>query len=411
MNAKDRDVLRELAKEIAEIAALPVQQETISLWKALNGLKPVRPMVTIDQVAWHEMNVDGELTLRTKDEFCRDIETRLRRTLYQWKHMRVDMVVEPFIDIRKVIRGDDFGIQTIDETAVTDAANDVVGHRFIDQLATGDDLHKIRMPVVSLDEAGTAEVEAKAHEVFDGILTVRMQGRQTLFFAPWDRIVTWHGPENTLMDLAMRPDFMHRVMARLTDAYLSMLDQLEEKGLLGHSQGVVHCSGAYTDDLPAPGFDASRPRARDLWTPGMSQIFSSVSPAMHKEFDIDYSVRWYSRFGLVYYGCCEPLDGKMDIVRTIPHLRKVSMSPWVDVERGAGGIGRDFVFDRKPSPAFLARDSWDPWAVRRDLAETMEACKRHGCPLEYNLKDISTVRYQPQRLWEWADVAMRLVKG
>ena len=25
------------------------------------------------------------------------------------------------------------------------------------------------------------------------------------------------------------------------------------------------------------------------------------------------------------------------------------------------------------------------------------------------LKDISTVRYQPQRLWEWSDVAMRLV--
>jgi len=29
--------------QLAEIAALPVQQETISLWKALNDLKPRGP--------------------------------------------------------------------------------------------------------------------------------------------------------------------------------------------------------------------------------------------------------------------------------------------------------------------------------------------------------------------------------
>lgn len=38
----DRTVLRELACELAEIAALPQQQQTVSLWKALNGLEPVR---------------------------------------------------------------------------------------------------------------------------------------------------------------------------------------------------------------------------------------------------------------------------------------------------------------------------------------------------------------------------------
>ena len=60
----DATVLRELGKQVAEIAALPVQQETIGLWKALNGLKPARPMVAIDQIPWHEMDVDGELTLQ-----------------------------------------------------------------------------------------------------------------------------------------------------------------------------------------------------------------------------------------------------------------------------------------------------------------------------------------------------------
>jgi hypothetical protein len=146
-----------------------------------------------------------------------------------------------------------------------------------------------------------------------------------------------------------------------------------------------------------------------MWTCGMAQIFSSVSPAMHQEFELDYMAPVYARFGLVYYGCCEPLDKKMDIVKKIPNVRKISMSPWVDVDAGAERIGREYVFSRKPSPAFLATDEWNPRAVEKDLRETVAACRRHGCPLELILKDISTVRYQPQRLWEWVDIAMRVV--
>ena len=92
VSQKDRNILRALASQVVLIATLPVQQQTISLWKALNGLKPVRPMVMIDQIPWHEMDVDGELALQTEDDFCRRIETRLRRTLYAWKHIPVDMV-------------------------------------------------------------------------------------------------------------------------------------------------------------------------------------------------------------------------------------------------------------------------------------------------------------------------------
>ena len=107
----DRLILRELASKFAEIAALPVQQETKRLWKAINRLKPERPMFMMDQLPWHELNGDGELTLRCQDDFCRQMEWNLRAALYKWNHMRDDSVIEPCIDIAKVIKGAHFGIE------------------------------------------------------------------------------------------------------------------------------------------------------------------------------------------------------------------------------------------------------------------------------------------------------------
>jgi hypothetical protein len=219
------------------------------------------------------------------------------------------------------------------------------------------------------------------------------------------------GVENALYALVDRPDYMHRLTDRVTVGYLSMLDQLEEQGLLCEPQSLIHCTGAYTDELPAPEYNPAKPRTQDLWMFGLAQMFSTVSPQMFKEYEVDYAGRICDRFGLVYYGCCDPLDRKMKEVRMIPKVRKVSMSPWVNEERGAAEIGSEFVYSRKPSPALLAFDPFEPSLVRESLLETRKICERHGCPLEFILKDISTVRYQPQRLFEWAQIAMEVAQG
>jgi len=410
VNTQDREIIRELAAQVGEIAALPVQEEKRELWRRLNGLEPDRPMVTIDQVCWNEMEVGDELTLRCADQECRDYENRLRQILFQWKHFPVDMVVEPFIRMHKAIHNTGFGINVEEETAVTDPTNSVVGHKFVNQFQTMDDLEKVKEPRISHDQAETDRRVAVAHELFDGLLEVRPDGAD-MYLSLWDPISTWMGVENALYTIVDQPELMHGLVGRMTDGYLSALDQLEEQGLLCGPQSLVHCTGAFTDDLPAEGYDPDRVRTKDLWTFGLAQMFSTVSPAMFKEYEVDYVSRICERFGLVYYGCCDPLDQKMDEVRMIPNVRKVSMSPWVDEERGAAEIGGEFVYSRKPTPALLAEERFDSVRVREHLQASVDVCEKHGCPLELILKDISTVRYEPERLFQWAEIAMDAVGG
>ena len=173
---KDVGIVRELAARVAEVAAMPVQEEKRALWRKLNTRTPVRPMVMIDQVCWNEMNINDELTLRCTDAECRKYEEHLRRTLYQWKHFPVDRVVEPFIRVPKAIHNSGFGVEVREETAVSDPTNAVVGHKFENQFQTEDDLEKIRMPQIGHDSAETERRLAVAHELFDGLLEVRPWG-------------------------------------------------------------------------------------------------------------------------------------------------------------------------------------------------------------------------------------------
>jgi hypothetical protein len=312
--------------------------------------------------------------------------------------------------VAKAIGNTGFGVTVKEEIAVTDPTSGVVGHKFENLFQTDADLEKIRMPEISHDSEETERRLAVAHELFDGLLEVRFLGADP-YLSLWDPLATWMGVEGALYTVVDRPDFMHRLLARMTDGYMGMLDQLEEQGLLCEPQALIHCTGAWTDELPAPGYDPQKPRTKDLWMFGLAQMLSTVSPDMFKEFEVDYTARICERFGLVYYGCCDPLDGKMAEVRMLPNVRKVSMSPWADAERGAAEIGGEFVYSCKPNPALLAMDRFHPDQVRAELTKTREACEKHGCPLEYILKDISTVGYEPERLFEWARIAMAVAGG
>lgn len=410
ISKNDLAVIHQLAAQVAEIAALPIQEEKRSLWRKLNAREAVRPMVMIDQVCWNEMNIGDELTLQCIDPECQGYEEYLRRTIYQWKYFPVDMVVEPFIRVPKAIQNTGFGILVQEHTIATDFQNEVLSRKYENQFQNEEDIEKIQTPLISHDPQETERRLSVAQELFDGTLEVKAWGYDP-YLSLWDPLATWMGVENALFAMMDKPDYIHCLLSRMTDGYMRMLDQLETEGLLCQPQSLIHCTGAYTDELPAQGYDPAKPRPKDIWMFGLAQIFSSVSPKMFREFEVEYCSQICARFGLVYYGCCDPLDKKMKEVRLIPNVRKVSMSPWTDQERGAAELGRDFVFSRKPNPALLAGQYFDPEEISQDLRRTIQVCEQYGCSLEIILKDISTVGYHPERLFEWSRIAMQLVEN
>jgi hypothetical protein len=406
----DRSILRRLASQQAEIAALPVHKEKILEWKRLNRNLPGRPLVWINEIPWHEMDVDGELVLHTSDPFCQEVERTLRQTIYQWNHMPADMVVEAIFYLPIIIHDSGFGIDQISNTLLTDKRSDIVSRKFLAQIDSEEDLEKIKNPVVSLDKEASERNFQFVMDAFGDILHIEKVGIVHAWFSPWDELVQWWGVQKALLDLAIRPLLIHQAMERLTNAYLSRLRQWEELNILSMTDGNYRVGSGglgFTEELPRPGFTPEHVRTIDQWGCGAAQIFSNVSPKMHAEFALQYEKRWMEHFGLNYYGCCDALHNKLDILKTIPNLRKISMSPWADVEKMVENSNGEYVLSYKPNPAIFAVDQWDINESLKNLREVLEKTK--GCAVEVIMKDISTLRYQPQRLWEWSRRAMEIV--
>ena len=404
----EKSVLRELGEKITAIASEPIHKEKAALWTDLNDLKSRRPMVWINEIPWHEMNVDDELTLRCKGTWARNLEDQMRKTIYQWEHMRGDMVVNSWFECPKVIHSTDFGILEETDVAKTDDANDIVSRHFKIQISEPEDIEKIKMPIVTHNKEATAFSRNAMENLFGDLMPVKEVGQTHIWFTPWDYLIRWWGVQEAMMDLVLRPRMVHDAVDRMVDAWMVELDQFVEQNLLSldcNNTRIGSGGYGYTSQLPGENLDPDYVKPINMWGCSNAQIFSDVSPDMHWDFAIEHDLRWLKRWGMTYYGCCEPLAGKMEQLHKIPNLRKISCSPWNDTEKAIAEIRDEYVISRKPNPAVFATSEWDRDEARRQIREFLDQTEGQ-CHVELIMKDISTVNYKPERLWEWEKIAM-----
>ena len=159
---KQRDTawVRELARQVAEIAASPENERIRRRWRDVNALrKPDRPPVWCRPVgAWEELL--PEASLRCTSPYLRGIERDLRQTLIKHE-IGDDTPVEGTFPVAAVFDWEPPNVWGVDVgRRVPPEAGGAWG--FDPPLKTAADYDRLRMPSLTYNQAATEERLARA---------------------------------------------------------------------------------------------------------------------------------------------------------------------------------------------------------------------------------------------------------
>jgi hypothetical protein len=412
IESHDRGILRDLARQVAEIAARPEMDSRRQHWSAHNSLRSHAPMLWISpEGAWIELLPEESLTCR--GAHARGIERSLRQRIYAFEHFQDDGVVEAEWIVPAGSGWEPehtgWGLEP-----VRVESSEARGAFRIEPVLRGpEDVKKLRYPELVYDEKDHDLRLARAQDLFGDILEVKRKGSVTVSYHLWAQYIYLRGETDYLTDFVDRPEMVHEVMRFFTDGHKRLLAQLVERNLLSlNNDNSYHSSGGngYTDELPAPGFDPARVRPCDIWASAESQELAGVSPRMHREFALQYERELLEPFGLNGYGCCEDLTRKLEDVLALPNMRRVSISPFANVDRCAEIMKDRAIFSWKPQPAHLT-GAFQAEAIRAYLRHTIDVCQANHCVLEIILKDTHTCEHRPERFDEWTRICREEIQA
>jgi hypothetical protein len=401
ISKKEKEILRKLAYRIKELSKRPVEDEKRELWYRHNALEETRPIVFCDpENGWYEILADK---IESVNPIARLWEFRMKKEIFWGEEMLDDKVIEDKFFVHYLFTYGDFGMaQTMHST--DDANGSVSWDPAISDIA---DVSKLHVRDINIEYEKTRQLYNLALETFGDILHVEYRSAFWWSFGlTWD-LIYLRGLDTMMLDMYDHPEEFHQIMGVLRDDALNRIDFLEKNNLLTLNSGSAYVgSGGYgwSRELPAEGFNGNV-RAMDMWGFSESQETVGISPQMFAEFILPYQIEILERFGLNCYGCCEPLNLRWEYVKTIPRLRRVSVSSWADVHAMSEMLGKDYIFSWKPRPADLATATIDKDSIEKYIAETVQAAKANNCRLEIIMKDNHTIAGNPQHVIDWVKIA------
>jgi hypothetical protein len=195
-------------------------------------------------------------------------------------------------------------------------------------------------------------------------------------------------------------------MKFMSDGVLKTHEQAEQAGDWGLSSHYNQAL-SYAEELEDPAANVNGVKREQLWIFMSSQELTGVSPAMHDEFMLQHQLPIMKHFGLSAYGCCEDLTHKIDMLRQVPNLRRIAVSPFADAAKCAEQIGQDYVLSYRPSPTDMVGYGFDPDRIRSILKRDLEACK--DTHVDITLKDVETVQKDPDRVRKWVEITRQVI--
>jgi len=402
ISAHDREILRGLAGRWMELAAMPVMETRKRQWTALKDLQPERPMVLFE--TWTVENFVAPEELQCSTVRLRELEQSMRAVIRQAEDLGDDYVVDPLMRIEWQIEASDYGVPIIAEHAKDGMGGDTAYH-YNHPIQRPEDVSKLQPRTWRVERYATQQRVEELNDLFGDLLPVVLHGTGMQIAALTSDLFRLIGNNNLLMWPYDAPKELHAVMAYLRDDRLAYYRWLESENLLGlnnNSYIVGSGSPGFTTALPTAGF-GGKTGLNDLWIWMESQETTMISPRMFGKFFLPYMAEVAALFGLVYYGCCEPVHDRWDLIlKAIPQVRAVSISPWCDMKIMGEKLGKSCVFSRKPKPWLISGDAPNWEELEKDVDETVAAAK-DGC-LEIIFRDVYRINGDRSRLRRWVDL-------
>lgn len=393
---QERDIVRDLARQILELAQSDEFETRRARWRAVNGLrKPDRAPVWCKPVGcWPELLPDS--ALQCQEHPYRNLERLFCQHLVK-EEIGDDSVFDPCFDVGAVFQPARENIWGVEVRRIP-PTQPGGAWKYDPPLKTEEDFDRLVMPEYTYDENRTQENLAGMQDLLGDILPVRLTCGPGLHTILCNMAADLRGLQPLMMDMAVRPDLVHRLMTHLRDGVTAVMKAREATGLLTlNNTDPMVCSDPIHPDA------ADRTvRLSDLWGSSNSQEFDQVSPAMWEEFLLDYQKPLLVRFGLTAYGCCENLTRKIAGVLSIPNLRVFVCSAWTDLAKVVEAVGTNYavMWRQKASDVVFAPDTTP---IRKHLEEGMR--KARGCCVQIVLRELQTLNGRPDRLKQWATIA------
>ncbi|MFW5980803.1 MAG: hypothetical protein ACOCRB_02145 [Halanaerobiaceae bacterium] len=398
----DIEILRNLATRVAKIASKNIQEKRRKLWKDHNSFERVKPPIYIRGGGW--INEIIEPKLQCSDEFYRGHELYLRRIIYQDK-LGDDFIVEPWITQRADYILPEKGHWGV-EVKKHESSQNKGAFKVDYPIKELEDINKLEIPSHKIDEEETRKKVDRLKKTVGDILEINLD--RGPFYRMWSGDISTdlgylRGIENFMLDVYDNPEWLKDLLSFFRDGVLKVHQEAEAEGdwqLANHqNQSMPYCH-----ELKEPEANSGPVMRNELWGFMAAQEFAEMSPEHHYEFMLKYQIPIMEKFALTAYGCCEDLTHKIDILREIPNLRRIAVTPFADVAKCAEKIGTDYICSWRPSPAATVCNKFDENNIEKIIRNGLEEFKKHNCFVDICLKDVHTVQNDPDRLKKFVDI-------
>jgi len=314
--------LRKLAEKVSELSRSPENLTARRLWISHNSLEKTRSPVYVRINCWPELIPEDEIVF--KEGVLRSVELELRQRLYNWS-LGYDFVMDPFISISAVWAG-----ASVDELWELPVSPRLSTHEkgawgFNPPLKEYDDIEKLRKPSYRIDDRSTEESREIVYEAVGDLLDIHIDygGPIGISASLGVTATKLRGFEQLMLDVIDNPEWVHKLMNLLMEGHLEYMRQMEEQGKItpNHERWPFYHQPLCSD------YNPNSVRLKDCWGWGESQEFDQFSPAMFDEFLLRYQLPIFELTTLNNFGCCENLNRKYPLLKTLPGLRRVSVSP------------------------------------------------------------------------------------